>query len=222
MQVTQLKTIILDLDGPILDGIERHYQCYYNILVELGATPMPISQYWQLKRSGIDRRTLLGYSGAESLYDAFLKRWVERIEEKRYLLLDRLQVGALAALEAWCGVGIKLILATMRNNPEHLAWQLDDLGIARFFGETIVVGSRSPGNGKAEAVDRLIQGAATDSVIWVGDTEIDIEAAHSLGLRVCALTCGLRDSAFLQARSPDLICADLNALLAHINRQVHA
>ncbi len=63
-----IRTVILDLDGPVLDGKLRHYDCYRRILGNYHFTPLGIDEYWELKRIGADRKQQLAPVGAESIY----------------------------------------------------------------------------------------------------------------------------------------------------------
>ena len=56
------------------------------------------------------------------------------------------------------------------------------------------------------------------SVVWVGDTEVDVAAARELGVRVCTLTCGLRTEEYLVSVSPDCIEPDLHSFAEKMNR----
>ena len=94
-----IETIIMDLDGPLLNGKLRHYRCHSDILWENGFTAMPIDEYWEMKRQRIDRHEQLAVSAADRIYDDYLRAWMERIEEKKYLELDSLQPGAVQKLK---------------------------------------------------------------------------------------------------------------------------
>jgi phosphoglycolate phosphatase len=205
-----IKTIILDLDGPLLEGMHRHYNCYRDILITHGFKPIPLEQYWQLKRSRTDRRELLSLSHADQFYDVFLSEWLQHIETPKYLAMDLLQVGVLGILEEWKGLCIQLLLATMRNNANLLQVQLDNLGLAQFFDKVVVVGSEHAGTNKAKEIEPILGDLDRSTVIWIGDTEVDILAARELGVRICALTCGLRTADQLMNFSPDMLEADLS------------
>lgn len=210
-----IDTIVLDLDGPLLDGRDRHYQCYRDILLEQGLEPVPVAKYWRLKRGRVDRRRLLSLSGASDFYDGFLAAWLRRIESKKYLRMDRLQDRAMDVLQAWKGAGVTVVLATMRNNPDHLMWQLRHLGLAGFFDEVVAVGCGLGWEGKAERVRPVLaRSRRGGSVYWVGDTETDVCAARALGVRICALTCGLRTESYLAGFNPDLLKRDLWSFFA--------
>ena len=204
------ETVILDLDGTLLEGRERHYQCYRGILEENGFAPIDIARYWKSKRERVDRRRLLALSGAESLYDLFLARWLERIEQPEYLAYDALQPGALLKLDLWRAEGRRLVLATLRHNPEGLHNQLERLGLAPQFEHVVVCAHENGGVGKADEVRRVLTHPDPGPCLWIGDTEIDIAAARSLGCPVWALGCGLRTPEFLSTLQPDYLSSEFN------------
>jgi phosphoglycolate phosphatase len=205
------RAIILDLDGPVLDGKRRHYQCYKDILLEQGHAPIAIETYWEMKRNRIDRYEMLGLSDAESFYDDFLTTWMDRIEEKKYLSLDRLQIGAIRKLQNWKAAGVTLILATLRNNEDNLNWQLSALKLLPLLDKIIAVGTgtKEINMDKAKAVVRYIEQINRDNVLWVGDTEVDILAARALDVKVCAVGCGLRTLEYLATLKPDFLVPGL-------------
>ena len=107
-----VSTIVLDLDGPILDGRLRHYACYSEILKEQGYVPIDIDSYWDSKRSRMDRRALLKKSEAVEYYDEFRREWMQRIELPAMLALDQLQPEVLSILSEWKGSEKELVIAT--------------------------------------------------------------------------------------------------------------
>jgi phosphoglycolate phosphatase-like HAD superfamily hydrolase len=212
-----ISAIVLDLDGPLLDGMQRHYRCYSDILQERKFRPIPIELYWEMKRNRVSRKVLLECSDALSLYDEFLEAWINRIETREYLEMDRLQHNVTNILSKWKEGEIRLLLATLRNNPRNLTWQLDMLNLRRFFDNVVVVGGGHDGATKASGVKAKLMGLCVDRVVWVGDTEVDVAAARKLGVRVCALTCGLRTKEYLVSLSPDYIEAGLHSFAEKIN-----
>lgn len=202
--------VILDLDGPILDGKLRHYNSYSAILREHGFDPMPMDQYWEMKRDHCDLYEQLKVSNADGLQDQFMKLWLERIESRKYLRMDRLQPGATEKLRRWRGQGIRLVLATMRNNSKNLRWQLRSFRISDLFDQVVVVGGHD-GSKKAEAVRQQVEPSSSNT-IWIGDTEADIDAARQIGVRVIAVASGLRSEEYLRSLKPDHVVPDLQAV----------
>lgn len=209
-----IDTIILDLDGPILDGRLRHYQCYSDILLEQGITPIPVDQYWEMKRNKKDRHIQLAASNADSIYDVFLSSWLERIEQERYLSFDRLQPGVLQKLQEWKHDAIRLALITMRNNLVTLHRQMELLGLSLLFDNIVSINkSGEVAIGKANAARSFVEMGEKNSVLWIGDTEVDIFAARLLGVKACAVSCGLRTAEYLVTLDPDFIVLDLNEIV---------
>ena len=211
LSAPELTTVILDLDGPVLDGMNRHYQCYRDILDDHGVTPIPLDLYWEMKRSRVDRKQLLYLSNAVELYDLFLASWIDRIETKQLLELDRLQYNVAAILTHWKQSNMRLLLATLRRNHANLHWQLETLGIKNLFDEIIAIGNVGQQQSKADAVKAYIRDTPLCEIIWIGDTEVDIHAAQELGIAVCGLACGLRTDEYLDSLQPDCLEPDLNS-----------
>lgn len=207
-----IKTIILDLDGPILDGRYRHYQCYSDILLENGYAPMPLDRYWEMKRNRVNRHEQLAISGSDRIYDNYLKAWIERIEKKKYLALDRLQPGVIEKLQEWKSNDIRLILTTLRNNKANLRWQLKLLDLLVLFDHVVVGGMTNATDNKANKVKQYISKGDTEFILWIGDTEVDVFAARQLGIKVCVVCCGLRTFDYLTSLNPDLLYPDVNSI----------
>ena len=204
-----MATVILDLDGPLLDGRYRHYACYSRILVERGCLPMGLERYWQMKRERKDRRDQLSATHAESIYDEFVSRWLRLIETPEYLALDRVYPWVVEMLGKWKHEGRRLVLATQRHDAFALRNQLAIFALDRFLDHVVVCDHREGGLGKARLVREVAGSNADDEFVWIGDTEVDIEAARLFGCPVWAVCCGLRTEAYLRSLSPDHTCCDL-------------
>lgn len=207
-----ISTLILDLDGPLLEGKERHYRCYSDILKKHGHLPLPMEQYWESKRNACGGRELLSLSNAAELFDTFSAEWLERIEMREYLRLDSLQPGVLDILSGWKKSGLILWLVTMRHHAENLHWQLQRTGMREFLDRVMVTGGLT---GKAAAVREVLDDK--QQLFWIGDTEADIEAARESGIRVCALSCGLRTAEYLAGHAPDRLDVNLQAFASWFN-----
>jgi len=207
-----IQTVILDLDGPILDGQFRHYACYRQILTENGYQPVSLESYWQMKRERVDRRQQLAASGAEAIYEKFLQTWLEKIEQPDLLTLDRLQPGVPEKLQQWREQGLKLILATMRCYPDRLHTQLVHFGLDALLDCVVVSEHRLGGIGKAHQVKSTVLDICPTNSLWIGDTEIDIEAAHSFGCPIWAVTCGIRTESYLASLSPDFLSSNITSI----------
>lgn len=201
-----IKQIFLDLDGPLLDGKERHYHCYRSILKRSGFKPIGIDEYWENKRARGNRRDLLSISGAEEIYDEFLATWLTMIESPDMLALDKVQEGAVDCLRSWKEQGIELILVTMRKDKQALEAQLKLTGLQRFLDVVLVCDHAEGAEGKADAVRNSYPAKHFENhTLWIGDTEADWGAAKSLGCDVVLLSNGLRNEEYLKSLGGALV-----------------
>lgn len=208
-----IKQIFLDLDGPLLDGKERHYYCYRSILENFGFNPLCIDEYWEFKRALINRRVLLNMSGAQEIYDEFLTAWLAIIESPEALVLDKLQDGAVDCLRSWKEKGIELTLVTMRKNHQTLELQLQQMGLRQFLDTVLVCKHAEGGMGKANTVRNIFQDRLNiEAAYWIGDTEADWEAAKSLGCDVILLSNGLRNEEYLKSLAGALVKPSIASL----------
>ncbi|MBA2441550.1 MAG: HAD family hydrolase [Rubrobacter sp.] len=207
-----LRTIVLDLDGTVLDGSSRLYACYRSILEERGYTPVGFESYRRMRRERVDRRQQLAVSGAGEVYESFLSEWLERIEHPDLLTLDRLQPNAVRRLTEWRAAGLRLVLATIRRYPDRLHEQLARLGLTPLLDHIAVCEHRLGGAGKAREVEHLVPGLRPEECLWIGDTELDVEAARALGCPVWAVTGGERTEAYLASLRPDFLSPDLQSV----------
>lgn len=196
----RMKRIFLDLDGPLLDGKERHYKCYKNILESSGFKPIGIEEYWEKKRALFNRRDLLKLSGAEIIYDDFLASWLAMIESPDMLALDKVQEGAIDCLQSWREQDIELILVTMRKRKHALEGQLVAMGLRQYLDVVLVSDHAEGGEGKANTVRNICPtGLFEKNSLWIGDTEADWNAAQSLGCDVVLISNGLRNEEYLKS-----------------------
>jgi phosphoglycolate phosphatase-like HAD superfamily hydrolase len=212
-----IKQIFLDLDGPLLDGKERHYHCYRSILERFGFKPIGIDEYWEMKRNLVNRRDLLNRSSAEEIYDDFLAAWLSMIESPNALALDKVQEGAVDCLRSWKEQGIGLTLVTMRKNKQTLEEQLMLTGLRQYLDAVLVCDPTEGGEGKADAVRSMFQvKRLVGKALWIGDTEADWEAADSLGVDVVLVSNGLRAKEYLTTMKGALVVPSIFSYLGRV------
>jgi len=211
------RKIFFDLDDTLIDTSERHYRVYNDIL-ELLRLPNKLSkeQFWNMKRDGKKTLTLLPDNSAQSYGREFSNKWLEKVEEKEYLNYDRLCPKSLYVLSA-LECKFDLLLVTMRRNERNLFWELDNLGLAKYFKQII--------NGSPLAFDdkvSLIQGctksrAEKESGIIVGDSEMDVNTGKKLGMLTIGVTSGIRSRNFLKKLRPSFLVDNLPEILNILN-----
>jgi phosphoglycolate phosphatase-like HAD superfamily hydrolase len=201
------------LDGPILDVSGRHYLVYKKIVEGLGGRPLNKNTYWALKRNKAGPRLILKLSGIKSQKE-FKKRWMKLIEVRPYLRHDRVWPSVKTSLLK-LGERHKLVLVTLRNSPANLKWQLNRLGLKKYFS---VVLRKSDNRADWRTKYRLIKKSGELSLpAWIiGDTEIDILAGRKLKMNTIAVTSGIRSRNFLLKTRPDHITDSLSAAIETI------
>lgn len=202
--------VILDFDGPILEGRQRHYECYSRILRRHGRKTLSQDDYWAMKRAATNRHTQLQATESDDLYSIFHDEWIATIESQDLLSLDQLQPGAKGALHFLAARGHRLFLATARRDRQLLFKQLTDLGIDQLFTEVAVVNPLADvADSKVRAIRAIFEPQPRG--VFIGDTEADIAAARALGCRAIAVSCGIRNTEFLTKLAPDELHSSLSA-----------
>jgi phosphoglycolate phosphatase-like HAD superfamily hydrolase len=211
MQTTRL-TIVLDLDGTLIDTAQRHYALYRRLSETFHVDVLDFDDYWNLRRDGVSNVHVLqraGLSDAESrLTDAV---WRREIESPPLLQLDRVLPGVAEWLGDWKHI-VHFALVTVRSHAEAAREQLSRLDLLRHFTGVIVVGHRADAvNIKAAAARHHLRHSPA---AWVGDTELDIEAARELGARSIGVTSGIRTAERLRQAGADIIVESVTAIRA--------
>lgn len=210
------KTILLDLDGPVLDVSERYYAVHCEILGDLKVAPVPRAAYWEGKRrQHAPDRIQPGLLDAAVLA-RYRRCWLERIEDRRFLYFDRAQDGAVEMLRHLRGEGFRLVAATLRQRCDELLWELQRLGVRQAFDKVLCSGDTASAEGwilKRQLIETS-PNDLRDACLLAGDTEADVLAARALGLPSVAVLNGIRSRESLAGVSPDFVIADLAELSA--------
>lgn len=186
-----INIVFLDLDGTILDGKERHYQCYIEI-VKYDGQPLSQDIYWRMKRGKVSLDKILEMSQYRNSKEFFINEWISKIEGIDYLKYDKLKPNVKKTLIYFKTYGFKVMLVTMRRNKENLISQLTDLNIIDCFDEVFCCETEK--YSKYEMVKNI----KYDNAVFIGDTEDDINTARLLNIKSIAILNGLREIRFLK------------------------
>lgn len=214
--------IITDFDGPIMDVSERYYCVYQLCLATVKRKGQPITvfskaDFWRLKRSQVPEYEIGLLSGldSEQAQEFAYLRW-QTVHTLPYLKHDLPIAGAIATLERLQAKGVDLAVMTLRRLRE-LEDAFDRYDLGRFF-----VSDRRYclSNDYAKTTDvqdktwlmkqALIKLPPVTSTWMIGDTEADIIAAKTYGIKVIAVLSGIRDRTQLTQHHPDWIVNNLN------------
>lgn len=221
-------TIFCDLDGPLIDVSQRYYRTYQLALAEtqayiqaqgeaLSLIPLSIDQFWSMKQSKRPDIEIAHLSGLSDNYIDFFMQQVQAIVNQPLLLHeDRLQPGVHEALEQLLNQGAQLAVVTLRCQSQ-VDQVLHQHHLTRYF--RLIRGTddaQAAYKNYAVCKQALIQdainamGLTNHQQIWmIGDTEADVLAAQAMKIKTVALTCGMRNYAFLSSLRPTSIQSNL-------------
>ncbi len=184
-------SIFIDLDGPILDGKYRHYNCYRDIIKKFGGVPLDIETYWEMKRERKDLKVILSYSNINASSENFKELWIQNIEEDSYLKYDKLKPEIINSILRFKTKADNIYLVTMRSNEKNLFKQLDNLRLSHLFDKIVICNYI-----KNQSKYSLLKNEPRTNAIFIGDTEVDLEAARLLNVKFIGIINGLRNSNF--------------------------
>ncbi|MEB3224321.1 MAG: HAD family hydrolase [Synechococcus sp.] len=220
-------TLFCDFDGPLVDVSDRYYGTYKAALhhtqkiyarqgMGIPLKYLSKEQFWQMKRQRVSDIEIAMQSGLqEEQITVFLEHVRTIVNEADLLHLDKMQGGINWSLALLHSYGVKLVLVTLREK-QQVCKMLDQYGLKRLF--SAIYGSDDRHTAYANNVDvktALLkeaiagQGEMGDQWFMVGDTEADIIAAQNMKIPAIAVTCGIRDVAYLETYQPDYYCSDL-------------
>ena len=208
------RAIVFDLDGTLLDTLEDLADSMNAVLAAAGCPTHPVAAYRHFVGDGI--RTLVRRAcpagsaaladGVEALRAEYGRRW--RAKTKPYPGVDRL-LDALAARE--------LPFAILSNKPDDFTRLTTEalLGRWRFAA---VWGVRPDVPPKPDPTGALALAAALGvspaEILYVGDTNTDMETAVAAGMDPVGALWGFRDAAELTASGARVLVARPEDVLA--------
>ncbi len=210
--------VFLDLDGPLVDVRPRYMAIHRDLVTGAGATPLSEEEYWALKRARVPEPRILQRCGvAEGASEDLARRRLARVESADLLELDRPWPWAATVIEQLAPL-TTLVLVTQRAGGERLTDQLDRLGFEGAFAD--VLAGRG-GRASTAKVERIQQSGWLDrsATALVGDTEVDVDSAHALGLAALWTRTGIRSDESIAPHLPDASLDDLRQLPAWLVEQ---
>jgi phosphoglycolate phosphatase-like HAD superfamily hydrolase len=220
--------IITDFDGPIMDLADRYYHVYQLCLAQVRQPDQSIkiltkAEFWANKRAKVSEQQVGIASGLTPDQSEIFKQIRDRTAHQlQYLSLDRVIPGSIAALEQIQAAGVELIVMTLRRTCELNA-AFDQSGLDRFFplDRRYCLKDDDHKQGDIQAKTQLMARAMAElkpepNTWMIGDTETDVIAAQTHGIKVIGVLSGIRDRDRLVQYQPDLIVADLAAAVNYI------
>lgn len=210
------RTLVLDLDGTLVDTAPDLMAALNHVLTQEGYEPLPLEDAKGMIGAGaralLERGLAAVGAGADraqvdSLFEVFLDYYTHHIADA-----GRPYPGVVEAMDRFAAEGWKLAVCT--NKLEGLSRQLlDELGI---LGRFAAVGGGDSFDVKKPDPNHLFQtialaGGAPDYAVMVGDSETDIATAKAAKVPVIAVDFGYTTEP-VSTFEPDRIISDFSEL----------
>ena len=153
-----LNELFFDLDGTILDTSKRYYSIYYNIIKELGGSPLTKKVYWDCKSNKISEYEIAIRSYLpQSLFNEYNDTRINYIESDYYLKFDKVWPELLDFIPS-SKIYNRILLVTLRQKRQQLINQLENLGISDWFENIITVRYNDKNTNRHQLkVDNILQ-----------------------------------------------------------------
>ena len=201
----KIKAIIFDLDGTLLDTLEDIHKALNVGLIQYGWNPVSI----EFTRSSIGHGAYQLIDTVTLQADNTLQKNVYNAYQKYYdqypNVYSKPYEGILALLTSLHHQGIKI--GVVSNKHHHLVKMLCDSHfpmIDHVHGMKENIPLKPDPKMILDMMDILE--TTQSEVIFVGDSEADIKAAHHSGINVIAVSYGYRDKEQLKKLNPTYLC----------------
>lgn len=204
------RTIALDLDGTVLDARARHCALVKWCADANGIGPVDLKRHWRLKRQGLSTVAALARVGVEPAVATRVGAlWRAHVEDPEWLDMDEPLPGVGSVIRSIASEGDAVVLVTARRRPHRAVQQLARFGLDSLFADVRVVDPVDAAMAKADYL------RWSSAVGFIGDTEVDAQAALVAGVPFVAVTTGLRSARYLGSigcRSADSLRGALAAV----------
>jgi len=213
-RVTDVRALIFDLDGTLIDSKLDLALSVNATLAELGRAPLPHEQIFSYVGQGAPALIARALGSDASEQDCLLGlEFFVKYYSAHKLDNTALYPGVRETLDALKGMP----MAVYTNKPVRVSRSIiQELGIAGHFRH--VYGGNSFERKKPDpmGVQSILRefGAAPDQVMIVGDSEVDVQTARNSGTWICGVTYGFGSHRFAEY-PPDVVVDNLTELLPY-------
>lgn len=216
----RFKTLLLDLDGTLVDAFTTIHRSYAHVLPQFGR-PAPTPEAVRRAVGGGLENAMRNFLPEELIAEA-VKRHLAHTDT--ILLEDvKLNPGALELLQAQHAAGVTLAAFTNKRG-DHSRRICQHLGLMPYlrgvFGAKDTPWLKPHPEFAAHVLSELDGSPAT--TLLIGDSPFDVKAAHNGGFGCWAVTTGTHNAEELRAAKADAVFADLFAVQAALAREDQA
>ena len=217
------RAVIWDLDGTLIDSAPDICRSLNAVLNDFGHDALTEARVRPMIGDGVAKLLERGFEAVDVAVD----RCLAEEATQRFMVhyaespagLTRLYPGAQSSLEGIAGLGIKQGICT--NKPEAVSRAvLHDLGIDHHFRAIVGGDTARKKKPDPEPLERCLalMEASADSSLMIGDSEVDIATARTLGIPIGLVTFGYARSA-VSTLDTDFLIEDLAELPSMLGRR---
>ncbi|MGH2634170.1 MAG: HAD family hydrolase [Tepidiformaceae bacterium] len=203
------RTLLLDIDGTLLDTREFIYSAFEHTIRANGLTPTGRTELQRVM--GLPLEEIYGSMGAT---DPWAMVAAHRAFQGENLHLSFAFPGVIGVLERLRAAGIAMAAVTSRSRGTSLR-TLEDAGLDGFFAAVVSAEDTielKPDPAPLRLALALLK-APVETAAMVGDTAHDIVAGRAAGMKTIGVTYGFNPQAVIDAR-PDWTIASIAELPA--------
>lgn len=203
----QIGGIVFDFDGTLIDSSERMYRLFDFLIPQ---NELAKDDYWELKRNKISHERLIRERYPNMSFKKFNEEWMRLIEDKQFLLYDKVFDDTKRTLLELSNV-YDLFLLTARQKKLALQEELIEMELFQFFKQILVTeGNRT----KTQTWNQFVTDiSSAGKYIYVTDMGRDVLEAKELGFFTIGITHGFMSRECLLQYRPDYMIDNLNELL---------
>ncbi|MCX8023329.1 MAG: HAD family hydrolase [Syntrophorhabdaceae bacterium] len=178
--------VIYDCDGVLFDSLEANSRLYNHIATSMGRAPLTGEEVYYCHTHTVHESIRYMFRGDEELGNKalnFLKQNVDMVQFISYL---KMEPNLMEVLQILKERGIKRAICT--NRTTTMGPIMERFGLRPFFDVVVTALDTSKPKPDPESVSIIIQklNVEKDRVLYIGDSEVDMETAGSSGVRFIA------------------------------------
>ena len=212
---TKLDTVVLDVDGTLLDSTYHHTLAWARAFEHVGVT-VPL---WRIHRTiGMGGDKLVAAAAGDQVEedhgDDVRDRWEKEFDQ--LIGETRLLPGAKELLQVLQERGVNVALASS-SIPKHAEYAFDLLDADHLADTATTAEDTEESKPDPELVEEALSRLDSDRACVIGDAVYDIEAANRTGVPAYGLLTGGYGRAELEEAGAAAVYEDLDDLLGHID-----
>jgi phosphoglycolate phosphatase len=211
-QKLEVKGIILDLDGTIVDSREAYVEATKAAFAAIGQENVDIEIATEIPRrleQNLSINNMINGINAKKFLHAYLKSYYKLTAIKTKPIPNVSKTLKELSQKA------KLALITMRHVPkEKVIEELQKFGLAKYFQVIVTALDTSQPKPSPEALIKCAKqlGIRTSECAVVGDSVADVRAGRNVGAKTVAVLSGIFTREELEMETPYLILKSVNEL----------